>query len=733
MNRDESRCFVVVAKHLRHYSRRLPHAREDFRGISEVQPDSNRVHAMSAKPKDPFLGRVFLLSALFLVWTFLLVVRLVSLQIFQYAGLSARARRQQSRSFEISPQRGTILDRHGRELAISVSVDSIFAIGSEVADKNRAAEQLARALNLRRQDVLARLKGTRGFTWIKRKVDYPEVARVKALNLSGVSFEKESKRYYPNRELAAHMLGYVGMDNEGLGGLEFAYQKRIGGTPGKVLLHADARKRSFSSVEKVPEPGEDLVLTIDQTLQYLVEQELADQVRKSNALGGTAIIMEPYSGDILAMASYPTFNPNYYQKYSPEHWKNRAILSIYEPGSTFKIFTAATALEERLTRPDEPIDCMNGAIVVGKHRIRDHKPYGVLPVREVVAYSSNVGAVQLGFRIGKERFERYIRAFGFGAATNLELPGEAKGLLRPASQWPTVTLANIAMGQGIGVTPLQLVTAVSAIANGGYRVRPRVVQKTRSGLIEKASFEQDGTRVRVLSSRTTAEITDMLTGVLKKGTGKGSQLEGFSAAGKTGTAQKIDPNGQYSHSRFIASFVGFAPAERPALAVVVTIDEPRGRYYGGEVAAPVFRSIAERALRYLAISPDQELTVAQLAKRRQKVVQDLAQDEFEPVDPSWEGEAVEVQSVVSPKPRANAPSFGGPEIPATAAAGLSYVAAVEVPDVRGKSLRMAVAEISKLGLQTEALGSGLVIEQSPAPASRVEPGAKVMVKLSRRS
>lgn len=688
---------------------------------------------MSAKSKDPFFGRVFVLSGLFLVWSCLLVFRLVNLQIFQYAELTARARRQQSRSFEISPQRGTIYDRHGRELAISVNVDSIFAIASEIPDKNKAAEQLARGLNLRRQDVLARLRATRGFTWIKRKVDYPEVARVKALNIAGIYFEKESKRYYPNRELGAHVIGYVGMDNEGLSGLEFAYEKRIGGAPGRVVLLSDARQRSFSSVEKAPESGEDLVLTLDQTLQYLAEQELANQVRKSKALGGTAIIMEPHTGDILAMANYPAFNPNYYQKYSPEHWKNRAILSTYEPGSTFKIFTAATALEERLTRPDEPIDCMNGVIVVGKHRIRDHKPYGVLPLREVVAYSSNVGAAQLGFRIGKERFERYIRSFGFGAATGLDLPGEAKGLLRPASQWPMVTLANIAMGHGIGVTPLQLVTSVSAIANGGYRVKPRIVQKTRSGPVEKVRFEHHDARLRILSASTTAEIRKMLTGVVKKGTAKRSQLEGFSAAGKTGTAQKIDPNGRYSHSRFIASFVGFAPAEHPALAVVVTIDEPRGRYYGGEVAAPVFRSIAERALRYLAISPDQELTSAQRAKRRQNAAaQDLAQDQFQPVDASWEGEAAESEPASPKEEEVVAPAFNAPEIAPAAAVGFSDVAVVEVPDVRGKSLRIAVAEISKLGLQTGVFGSGLVVEQSPAPSSLVEPGAKVMIKLSRR-
>ena len=686
---------------------------------------------MPAKPKESFPARIFILSSFFLIWSVLLISRFVDLQIFQYADLSAKAERQQSRSFEISPQRGTIYDRRGRELAVSVNVDSVFAISSEIADKKQAADMLAQALGLKRQTILTKLKATRGFLWLKRKIDYTEAAKAKALGLRGVYFEKESKRFYPNRELAAHVLGYVGMDDEGLSGLEFAYQKKIGGSPGRMLLRSDARQRSFSSVEKPPEPGEDLVLTIDQTLQYIAEQELAAQVKQSNALGGTVIVMEPHSGDILAMASYPVFNPNYYAKYSPEHWRNRAIVSIYEPGSTFKIFTAATALEEHLTTPDDLIDCMHGAIAVGKHRIRDHKPYGVLSVREVVVYSSNVGAVQLGFRIGKQRFEKYIRTFGFGAPTAVDLPGEAKGLLRPSSQWPTVTLANIAMGQGIGVTPMQLVTAVSSIANGGYRVKPRIVQRTRSGAVEKVSFEPEAARSRILSSRTASELTEMLTGVVKRGTGKSSQLEGFSAAGKTGTAQKIDPNGRYSHSRFIASFVGFAPAERPALAMVITIDEPHGHYYGGEVAAPVFRNIAEQALRYLAISPDQELSAAQLAKRRrlQTSIPDLAHDQFEPVNVLWEGES---GAPPAPQPAVLTSSAALPVAEPEAARSFSEVATIEVPDLRGRSMRAALAELSKLGLQLGAFGSGLVVEQSPAPASKVESGSKVMIKLSRR-
>ena len=685
---------------------------------------------MPAKSKDPFLSRVFILSGVFVVWCCLLLLRLVNLQVFQYEELTARAKRQQSRSFEVSPQRGTIFDRHGRELAISVAVESIYAVPAEISNPKSASDLLGQALNLRPSDVALKLKGSRGFCWLKRKVDYSESAKVKALNLAGVYFEKESKRFYPKRELAAHVLGYVGMDNEGLSGLEFWYQREIGGSPGRIVLMTDARQRSYSSVERAPNPGKNLVLTIDQTIQYLTEQELVDQIQKSNALSGTAIVMNPATGEILAMASYPSFNPNHYSKYSPENWKNRAILTVYEPGSTFKTFTAATALEEHLTRPDEPIDCMHGAIVVGKHRIRDHKPYGMLPVRDVVAYSSNVGAVQLGFRIGKERFERYIRMFGFGAVTEIDLPGESRGLLRPSSQWPMATLANISMGQGIGVTPIQLITAVSSVANGGYRVRPHLLLQKGSGDTQRVSYQAERQSIRVLSDKTSSEVTEMLTGVILKGTAKNSQLEGFSAAGKTGTAQKVDPNGRYSHSRYIASFVGFAPTERPAIAIVVTVDEPHGKYYGAEVAAPVFRNIAEKTLRYLSVSPDQELTQKQLSMRRVlgKQTHNLATDEFEPVETNWQGELLEAKATTAELNASNQTVEPMNDL----VTRIESAAAIEVPDLLGKSLRSALVETGKLGLQLGAYGSGLVVEQSPAAASKVEPGSRIVLKLSRR-
>ncbi|HVN79319.1 MAG TPA: penicillin-binding protein 2, partial [Terriglobia bacterium] len=342
---------------------------------------------MAGKEQNQFNIRVYLLIGLFLVWSTAIVVQLTHLQIFQHFELCEIAKRQRSRVFEISPKRGTIYDRQNKELAVSISVESIYAVPSEIEDKPAVAAKLASVLNLRNQELQQKLDARRNFTWIKRKVDFAEAAQVRSLGLGGIYFEKESKRFYPKRELAAHVLGFVGIDNEGMGGLEFAYDRKIRGSPGKVLLMTDARQHSFSSIEKLPEPGDDLVLTIDEYIQYIVEQELKTQVKESQALAGTAIVMDPNTGEILAMASVPTFNPNYYKEYSPGTYTNRAILSIYEPGSTFKIFTAATALEEHLTTPEERINCLNGSIVIGNRRIRDHKRYGILSVREIVAYS----------------------------------------------------------------------------------------------------------------------------------------------------------------------------------------------------------------------------------------------------------------------------------------------------------------------------------------------------------
>ena len=686
---------------------------------------------MSPKRPKPFPTRLGLLVLFFVAWSCLIVFRLVDLQIVRYPEMRERARRQQTRVFEISPKRGTIYDRRNRELAVSIKVESVFAVAHKIADKPRTATLLAHALGLDPDRVRRRLEGARSFCWIKRKVDFPQVQKVRELDLPGIYFETESKRFYPKRELAAHVLGYVGMDNDGLAGLEHLYERDVRGTAGRILLHTDARKRYFSSVERPPTAGSDLVLTMDESIQYLVEQELRAQVEKSRALGGTAIVMNPVTGAILAMANLPTFNPNHYGRYSESSWRNQAVLNIYEPGSTFKIFTAAAALEEGLTTPEEQIHCMNGGIVIGKHRIRDHKPFGWLSVRDVIARSSNVGVIQLGFRIGKQRLERYLRHYGFGRPTQVDLPGEARGLLRPASDWHTVDLGTISMGQGIGVTPLQMIAAAGVIANGGYWVPPRVVERIRSGVDSwSPSDSRDGPR-RVLRKRTAETIKEMMSVVVSAGTGRAARLRGFSAAGKTGTAQKVDERGGYSHTRFVASFVGFAPVDNPALSVVVLIDEPRGLYYGGQVAAPVFKKIAEKTLNYLSVPPDQP---QQDWRDDSRVAERTGGDPAE--EPAmdevlWTPASLNGQQALG----LSTATLGGRQQQDLASyedADIDGLAVVAVPDFTGKSLRTVMAEGTRARLQVEAEGAGLVVRQSPAPDSKVAPGSTVRVQLNRQ-
>ena len=687
---------------------------------------------MSVKRPKPFRIRLGLLVVFFVAWSCLIAFRLVDLQIVRYPEMRERARRQQTRVVEISPKRGTIYDRRNRELAVSIEVESVFAVPLEIADKSRTATLLARTLGLDPDRVRRKLEGARSFCWIKRKVDYPQVRKVRELDLPGIHFRTESKRFYPKRELAAHVLGYVGMDNEGLAGLEHLYEQDVRGAPGRILLQTDARKRYFSSVERPPTAGADLVLTMDESIQYVVEQELQAQVEKSRARGGAAIVMDPATGAILAMANLPTFNPNHYGRYAESAWRNQAILNIYEPGSTFKVFTAAAALEEGLTTPEEQIHCMNGGIVIGRHRIRDHKPFGWLSVREVIARSSNVGVIQLGFRIGKQRLERYLRRYGFGRPTRVDLPGEARGLLRPAADWHTVDLGTISMGQGIGVTPLQMIAAVGMIANGGTWIPPRVVERVRSDRISRSpSGSQAGGR-RVVGRETAETIKEMMSLVVAEGTGRRARLRGFSAAGKTGTAQKVDERGRYSHTRFIASFAGFAPVDDPALSIVVLIDEPRGLYYGGQVAAPVFKKIAEKTLNYLSVPPDQprqdwrdDPQVAELGVE-DSALEEILTDAVSSAPAPLNGEQALGLSEAKPDARPEQ-GLGGYED-----AAIDGLAMVAVPNFVGKSLRAVMTEGTRARLQVEARGAGLVVRQSPAPDSRVAPGSTVRVHLNRK-
>src|SRR5438270_6845560 len=555
--------------------------------------------------------RLYILLGFLLFWFLVICGRLVWLQIINYGDYTQRAAKQQQRSIEVSPVRGNIYDRRGNELAMTVNVDSVFAVPSEVPDIHSTATVLARVLKADANEIEGRMLGSRAFAWVARKIDNSTSARVRALNLKGIYFQKESKRFYPKGELAAQVLGYVGLDDDGLGGVEREFQSKLTGKPGKMLITMDNKGRRLGRVEKQPEPGENVVLTVDEKIQYIAERELARAMSETHAEAGTVIVENPHTGEVLALANWPTFKPNIFNKVNPQALKNRAVSDIYEPGSTFKVVTLAAALEEKITDPDEVVDCQMGSIVVNGLRIHDHHPYAGITVAQILEHSSDVGAIKIALRLGEERFDRYIRNFGFGSQTKIELPGETRGMTKPVSRWSKVSIGAISMGQEIGVSPVQLASMVSTIANDGVFVAPRIVAGTTPprSTPQLIEFHPPLGR-RVISPLTAAQMKHMMEGVVLRGTGKRAILDGYTSAGKTGTAQKIDASGRYSHRQHIASFGGFAPVNNPAVTVLVVLDSPAGGYPkdgGGEAAAPVFARIAQQVLAYMNVPHDVEL------------------------------------------------------------------------------------------------------------------------------
>lgn len=672
-------------------------------------------------PQTPRI-RLFLVALLATCWMGAVLARLGYLQLFRYADYLARAQRQQQRMIEVSPRRGVLYDRNLRELAMSVQVDSCFAVPSEIADPEMVARLLSRVLGVSPGEILTRLKSSRSFVWIARKLPPDRVERIQALNLRGIYFQKENQRFYPKRELAAHLLGYVDIDERGLGGVEYALDAQVRGRPGRLLILADARRRWYDREETASDAGSSVVLTIDEKLQYIAERELAAAIARTRAQAGSVVIQDPNTGELLALANWPTFNPNAPGQVSPERRMNRAVGALYEPGSTFKIVTVAATLEERLTRPEEIIDCQAGAIYIAGHRIRDHKPFNRLSVTEVIAHSSDVGAIKLGLRLGAPKFYHYIRAFGFGQPTGIELPGESRGLLRRVENWTPVSVGSISMGQEVGVTPIQLVTAFSAIANGGLLYRPHVMRELRKG--GQVFTPPAEPPRRVISPRTAATLRRMFEAVLLEGTGARARLEGYTAAGKTGTAQKTDPaTGRYHLTEHVASFVGFAPLNSPAITVLVTLDSPVGEYHGGEVAAPVFRRVAEQALAYLDVPHDLPLLPAtQMAARRSQ--RTPAQADVSDFAPAQREEASANLPLFPPDRPAG---VSGPA-PTLAMAGGQGLAA---PALVGRSVRAVTEECLRLGLSPVLIGTGVAIQQNPAPGARLRPGSRITVRFAR--
>ena len=562
------------------------------------KPDSR-----TAKPDRSRLERRRLIVyAVCFLWFAGIAARLYYFQVIRYVDMVSRAQRQRQRVIEVAPQRGVIYDRQMNALAMSMDVDSVFAVPSELTEPPKVASQLAQALGVDADVLRDRFQTARSFCWVKRRVTTAEAARVRTLNLKGIYFQPETKRFYPKGDLAGQTIGYVGVDDKGLGGIEYALDDKIKGKPGRVLLASDARRHTFHSTDWAGVPGKNVVLTIDERIQYIAAKALAEEVANRHAAGGVAVVQNPNTGEILALASQPTFDPNKIDASPAAAREDRGVAWIYEPGSTFKSITLSAALEEKLTNPEEIINCQNGGIVLAGHTIHDHKPYGDLSVTDVMAYSSDVGAVKLGLRLGGDRFYRYIQAFGFGAKTEVDLPGEERGLLKPPSRWSGLTIGELSIGQEISVTPVQMVTAYSAIANGGILIQPRIVHDIFLGAQHEPLAPAGGRRI--ISAHTAETMRQILAQVVDHGSGKPAQLGGYTSAGKTGTAQKIDAHGAYSKSVFVGSFIGFAPVTHPAVIILVAIDSPVGAHYGVDVAAPVFRSIAEQTLGYLNVPQD---------------------------------------------------------------------------------------------------------------------------------
>jgi cell division protein FtsI (penicillin-binding protein 3) len=687
--------------------------------------------------------RILVLAIVAALWMGAVDGRLSYLQLFRYSDYLARARRQQQRIVEVSPLRGVLYDRNERELAMSMSLDSCFAVPAEISDPAMVARLLSEVLGTQPEEIETRLGGSRSFVWIARKLAPEKVARIQDLNLRGVYFQKENGRFYPKGELAAHVLGYVDIDDRGLGGIEYQFEKELRSPASRMLVLADARRRWYERRGANEDRGSSLVLTLDENIQYIAEKELRAAIEKTHARAGTAIVEDPNNGELLAIANWPTFDPNTAGGSAPEARMDRAISALYEPGSTFKIITLAAALEEGLTRPDEPVDCQMGQIYIGKHRIRDHKPFGVLTVAQILAHSSDVGAIKMGLRLGPEKLHQYIRAFGFGAPTGIELPGETRGIVRRVESWSAISIGAVSMGQEVGVTPVQLANAISSIANGGLLYRPRVVRGVRRGTEMVPEAEEPGTRV--VRPETAATLRRMLEGVILEGTGRRARLNGYTAGGKTGTAQKIDPaTGRYSPHDYIASFVGFAPLNSPAVTVLIALDSPVGPHEGGEVAAPVFQQVMQQTLAYLRVAPDVPLNSPfdQTSGRLEQTAKEEDVSDFGPGQAADASEATSASDDLAPEePRKLSGSPAGAKATAVALGEKSPAPTVvveegegtAVPQFAGMTVRSFIEECVRLGFNPVPVGTGIAVDQLPEPGARLRPGSRVVVHFAPRA
>jgi cell division protein FtsI (penicillin-binding protein 3) len=647
------------------------------------------------EPASRYRSRALVLTGCLLLLLGTIVVRLGYLQIVRHDELSRLAERQYSKTIPLRPERGPILDRNGYALAVSAAVESVYALPARIADRAAVAAALAPLLDERPRDVQQRLASDRPFVWVKVKIPPPAAEAIRALRLPGIGTVPETLRFYPSRDLAAHVLGFVGRDDRGLEGVELAHDKTLAGAAGLALVERDALGREVTgqpTILKAPTPGTGLVLTLDATVQYLAERELDAAWRATGAKGGMVLVMDPRTGEILAMAMRPTFNPNTYHLATAEQWRNRAVTDPFEPGSTFKAILFAAALEEGVARPGDRYYGEQGVITVANKTIHDWKKYGWLTFQQVLQNSSNVGAIKVGLQLGRERYYQHITGFGFGSLTGVGLPGESRGQLRAPARWSGLSLASISIGQEVSVTGVQLLAAFGAIANGGRLMQPHVVR----ALLDRNGHEVRRTEPQavrqVISPETAATLTDILTSVVADGTGHKATVLGYDVAGKTGTAQKPDPvTHVYSRKPGVLSFVGFVPSSAPRLVILALLDEPKTVVWGSEAAAPIFAAIAAPVLRHLDVPPTEAVPAVQIVRA---------------TTPDMEREP-------PPEPEAGMPPDGD----------------AVMPDLGGKSLRQALALLGALDVDVTVSGRGVVVRQTPAPGAPLSPGASCRLEL----
>ena len=550
--------------------------------------------------------RIQIIAGLFIIFGAALFSRFIYLQIYTGDKMGNLSDRQSADVQEIIAERGFVYDSNGRELAVSVEVPSVYAITYQVKDQQGTAAKLAGILGMSKAEILKKLNSGRNFVWIMRKAEYEKGKTIKKMKLPGINTVNETKRFYPKGTLCAHTLGFVNADAVGCEGLELSYNKYLAGKNGKLVSVKDAKGREVVSGEveyEAPQNGNNLILTINEGVQSIVEEELNNVFEKYHAKEATAIVMNPATGEILAMANRPNYNPNSFNEYPQAYLKNRAVSTAYEPGSTFKAVTMAAAFSEKVISEGDFVNCENGTFEVYGHKLSDHEKYKILNFRDVIANSSNIGTAKVGVMLGRDKLYKYIRNFGFGDKTGLTISGEAKGTVRSPEKWSGLSIYTVSIGQEISVTPLQIASLYATIANKGKMMQPMLVKaiKSKEGKIIK-EFSPKEVR-QVVTEQVAERMTRVLKAVVENGTGKEAQIPGLSLAGKTGTAQKYDASiRKYSSSKYVASFAGFAPADNPKLAILVVVDEPasgRGIYYGGSVAAPAFGKIAKRALRCL--------------------------------------------------------------------------------------------------------------------------------------